>query len=773
MSNGFIHSVKVPKIYKITANIVRCVQEQGGSLKTLIYEKKHPNVSGIYALSVNTLKADHKLDLLLQNTQILTQQPRLDPWLTKVLITELLWGKKYLPNQSKPIQTVLSYADLLRKELLNLESTISSTTLKKVQRPRYVRINTLLLLIEQAISLFEREGWKLISKSATYPSYLQSLSLLSEPYFIQDFHIPEVLAFPPSTFFHDHASYLDGQIVLQDKASCLSAHLLAPTEGSTVLDLCAAPGMKSTHLAAKLQNVGTVHAIEIDSERFQTLQQQIDITHSFCVEPHNQDALTLNTKQFQNVRYILVDPSCSGSGIIDRPKQSDSDGKTEPRRLHNLQSIQVYLLRYALFNFPDVKRVVYSTCSVYPEENEQVVDEVLSNVGDAYHLVSMKDILKEKWLNFSSPAYNCGDKCLYSKPDVDLCNGFFVAVFERNFEVPLPKCNRKGGNVKVEQSNLDTEKDNITENDTEINKKVSEESKSYKRKKRRQKKNKLLDKQLEECVNKQMRKVSEDTDELEKTEEVKDENMDVCFDSGDREVRSTEEAILNKLEENSAQSTKSRKLKEKKKSKDDVFEAENDKNEIIIWDVEEMKQDEAVGTKLSKKSKRKKMKEDIEIIEIDKSKKKKKSKNNVIQEEDNTNEIKVYDVEVKQDEEAGTKLSKKSKRKKMKEDIEIIEIDKSKKKKKSKNNVIQEEDNTNEIKVYDPEEVKQDEEVGTKSSKKNKRKKMREDVEVLEVDNDVKRSNKNKQIEIEPVKKKRKKEANRNDNEIDNNGGKK
>lgn len=57
-----------------------------------------------------------------------------------------------------------------------------------------------------------------------------------------------------------------------------------------------------------------VYAVEIDAKRFKTLFGQIQKTHSFCVEPLNQDALTLDPKQYSHVEYILVDPTCSGSG---------------------------------------------------------------------------------------------------------------------------------------------------------------------------------------------------------------------------------------------------------------------------------------------------------------------------------------------------------------------------------------------------------------------------------------------------------------------------
>jgi len=165
------------------------------------------------------------------------------------------------------------------------------------------------------------------------------------------------------------------------------------------------------------------------------------------------------------------------TGIIDRPKQNDMDGKPEPKRLKNLQSFQVYLLRYALLNFPNAKKIIYSTCSLHPEENEQVIDEVLTNIGNAYHLIPARHTFNDKWINFSSKEYNCKDKCLYSRPNVDFCNGFFVAVFERNFNVALPTYKRKGGNVNLIDVNLDMD----NKDDEKI---------SLKRKKRGKRKNK-------------------------------------------------------------------------------------------------------------------------------------------------------------------------------------------------------------------------------------------------------------------------------------------
>lgn len=123
--------------------------------------------------------------------------------------------------------------------------------------------------------------------------------------------------------------------------------------------------------------------------------------------------------------------------MLDRQAIYGNENFNE-QRFKQLQAFQVFLLRHALLNFPNVKRVVYSTCSINQKENEEVIDEILTDVQDAYALVNIKDLYKENWLNYSSEKFTCSSKCLYSKSEVDLCNGFFVAVFERNVGVPLP-----------------------------------------------------------------------------------------------------------------------------------------------------------------------------------------------------------------------------------------------------------------------------------------------------------------------------------------------
>lgn len=297
------------------------------------------------------------------------------------------------------------------------------------------------------------------------------------------------------------------------------------------------------------------------------------------------------------------------AGIADRPKQSNMDGKPESKRLQNLQSFQVYLLRYALFNFPNARRIIYSTCSLHPEENEEVIDEVLADIGNAYRLVPIRRMLKNNWTNFSSKKYNCGDACLYSKPDDDFCNGFFIAVFERNFDATLPKCKLKGGNDRnLIEVNLDVERDGVTK------------TTAYKRekcgKKKRKKKISTTVEQIKISASVVEFAVPEVKSKIKAKKSKDAEKMDVCSDLSNfnRELASNESKDID-IQKKTLEDVEMKKSRKKRRSKhENAFQVE--KNEEIVKADDVEKQNEKTETELSKMKKKKK-KRDEEMIEID------------------------------------------------------------------------------------------------------------------------------------------------------------
>lgn len=179
--------------------------------------------------------------------------------------------------------------------------------------PRYVRVNTLKTTVEDVVDYLKRDGLTYLGQA----SRLDDLTL-KEKQFVKDIHLPELLVLSPKTDFHDHFMYKAGHIILQDKASCLPAYLLNPPPGSHVIDACAAPGNKTSHLAAIMKNKGKLFAFDLDAKRLATMSTLLLRAGVTCQQLANQDFLKLDpdSPQYKDVEYILLDPSCSGSGRL-------------------------------------------------------------------------------------------------------------------------------------------------------------------------------------------------------------------------------------------------------------------------------------------------------------------------------------------------------------------------------------------------------------------------------------------------------------------------
>ena len=216
-------------------------------------------------------------------------------------------------------------------------------------------------------------------------------------------------------------------ILLQ--GTSLVAELLRPPIGSTVLDMCAAPGMKTIHTCNILQNQGTIYSVEQSPERYRILCKMTETAGCKIVRPIRADALTITPEECPGVEYILVDPSCTGSGIQNR--MSLEPEEKDPDRIQKLGGLQIKMLSYAMATFPDVKRIAYSTCSLYEEENEQVVQKCLLFNPD-FKLLSGKKSLRNKWRSVGSSNYKkIGKNCIYTRPEEDFTDGIFIAIFEK------------------------------------------------------------------------------------------------------------------------------------------------------------------------------------------------------------------------------------------------------------------------------------------------------------------------------------------------------
>ncbi|KAI8117554.1 Mitochondrial import inner membrane translocase subunit TIM44, partial [Lucilia cuprina] len=343
----------------------------------------------------------------IEQTKILEDNPRLNPALCKILVTELIFGRKTLNGESKPVQTVREYRDRLVEALGVLASVIVVNFIiclyvykafREDLKPRYVRVNTNLLSMEEALTMLAKEEFRKLELPPfeNYEDFLKAIQDLKEEEYMLDMHVDNLLIFHPKNkhYLACHQYTKERKFMLQDKGTCLVAELLHPPVGSTVLDMCAAPGMKTIHTCNVLQNQGIIYSVEQSPERYRILCNMTESAGCKIVQPIKGDALAITPEQCPGVEYILVDPSCTGSGIQNRLSLEPEE--KSPERLKKLAGLQIKMLSYAMSTFPDVKRIAYSTCSLYEEENEQVVQKCLQ-LNPNFKLLSGKKALRNKW----------------------------------------------------------------------------------------------------------------------------------------------------------------------------------------------------------------------------------------------------------------------------------------------------------------------------------------------------------------------------------------
>jgi 16S rRNA (cytosine967-C5)-methyltransferase len=220
-----------------------------------------------------------------------------------------------------------------------------------------------------------------------------------------------------------------GWVVLQDEASQAVARLVATDLGNTVLDLCAAPGGKTLLLARAVGEQGHVIAADLHEHRVRAMQERLEL-----VGVRNVETITLDAEQplsfERRFDRILADVPCSGTGTLAR--HPEIRWKLSAEDIHDLHDRQARLLRNALQLLAQNGRLVYSTCSLEPEENELVVREVLDSLGNTFQIVDARTTI-ESFLRESVRRDSVVSKDGYFRtfPPEHGTDGFFAAVIQR------------------------------------------------------------------------------------------------------------------------------------------------------------------------------------------------------------------------------------------------------------------------------------------------------------------------------------------------------
>ena len=211
----------------------------------------------------------------------------------------------------------------------------------------------------------------------------------------------------------------EGLYIIQDEASQLVTYILDPKPGERILDACAAPGGKTTHMAQKMENQGDIYALDLSKGKIDLIEEMCQRLGIRIVKTTKGDAAqSLPIPQGMKFDRILADVPCSGFGTLRRnPDLKWRRGEKDVKRLRELQSS---ILRNLSVYMKEGGVLIYSTCTVFHEENEDVVEKFLDECPE-FQLDRMDKVLPEKCHTFIHSRYF---KTFPPKNEMD---GFFVA----------------------------------------------------------------------------------------------------------------------------------------------------------------------------------------------------------------------------------------------------------------------------------------------------------------------------------------------------------
>lgn len=221
----------------------------------------------------------------------------------------------------------------------------------------------------------------------------------------------------------DLPGFKEGLFSIQDEAASLVSEIVHPNQDTTVIDLCAAPGGKSLHLAEMLEGKGKVIAVDIYEKRLAELKKNRSRLSLSNIEIRTGDG-----REFQFERLadsVLVDAPCSGTGVLNR--RSDLKYRKKPEDLKELPILQGALLDNAATLVKPGGVLVYSTCSLEPEENQAVIESFLKKWGESFKLEDLTPYLPESLKSDERLSDTAKAGMLLLHPGIRGLSGFFIA----------------------------------------------------------------------------------------------------------------------------------------------------------------------------------------------------------------------------------------------------------------------------------------------------------------------------------------------------------
>jgi len=284
-------------------------------------------------------------------------------------------------------------------ERYGIDDTIKLCKYNNKPPEHSVRINTYLTKVEEFKSLLTQEG--IDFKNGKYCGEIliieKNFGRLEIREDLKKFYIP------------------------QSEPSALIGCIAGPAAGSMILDTCAAPGIKATHLAQIMGNKGRIIALDIHRHRIELIKKNCQRLGITCIEPHLMDARNAKDHLKEKFDLILVDAPCSGTGVLNR--RADARWRKSPEEIKKVAQLQKEILSGVIPLLKPGAPLVYSTCSLEPEENQMQVDWVLNNYPELKQQ-NLKNFVPSEDLLWGEKG-----KVFHSLPHLHDLDGFFAVRF--------------------------------------------------------------------------------------------------------------------------------------------------------------------------------------------------------------------------------------------------------------------------------------------------------------------------------------------------------
>ncbi|MFQ6080418.1 MAG: RsmB/NOP family class I SAM-dependent RNA methyltransferase [Candidatus Bathyarchaeia archaeon] len=261
--------------------------------------------------------------------------------------------------------------------------------------PTYIRINTLKAPEETSLKRMEAEGVTLERVPQLQHTYkvIESQKVLTRT-----------------------QSFREGLFYIQDKASCLASEVADPQADMTVIDVCAAPGAKTTYLAQLMENKGVIYSIDYSRRRMRVWKRETKRMGVRIAHPVIADARKPLPVGFP-ADLVILDPPCTSTGTFS--KMPSTKWRLTKSSILRMARFQWEMLNQCAGHVKEGGFLVYSTCSVTLEENEMLIEKFLKWHPEFRPVDAMPRI--------GSPGMRGQTRCQRLYPHLHECNGFFVA----------------------------------------------------------------------------------------------------------------------------------------------------------------------------------------------------------------------------------------------------------------------------------------------------------------------------------------------------------